>query len=516
MLPSWDSQRGLRAKEILYRCMEELESTKAALFLEGSEGNLELVTSYGFGRRDSLPAAIKADHPLYDWVRRNRTAPAYLNDSSEAPPVRAFLEGAGTSRLLTIPLSVGSRLVGLVDARDKSRKAPFGPEDIIVAKSIAQAFESFLIEIGAYGKPAAAPLPAKPAAQAPPPQVAQSPLVAPPPQAAPPLRTESASSPHRWIIEELTGLLRVLSRLPGVAASALTVTDSRTVRALVLCTTPLDQQRRDALASHQSRTLLESGVRLPAANRWGWEEQDSAGVETRYEEVRTAVLYVGPPVWVVLSLVTPTGSPVAEAVFAAAARHLDLARMVRDYRRAARNLARVLLEPGETSFPHLRQHSQSTSELAQRMVAALHLPEDEEELVTVAAYLHDVGMRELDYARVYRMDRPGEQERRLYQRHPVVGARILEAAEFPGDLAGAIRSHHERWDGTGYPQRLAGRNIPLPSRIIHIAEVYDVLTSPSSYRRPATREAALEVIRSEAGKQFDPDLIPILAEVIRA
>jgi putative nucleotidyltransferase with HDIG domain len=503
MLPSWDSERQLRAKEILYRCMEELESTKAALFLEGSDGDFQLATSYGFGRRDSLPATIKSGHPLWDWVRRNRTSPTYLNEPSEVPAIQALLEGAGTSRLLTIPLAVGSRLVGLVDARDKSRKAPFGPEDIIVAKSIAQAFESFLIEIGAYGKPVPAPQPAQPPVQAPPP-----PVVVPP-------RPEGASFPHRWVIEELTGLLRALSRLPGVAASALTVTDDRTVRTLVLRTTPLDQQRRDALASHQSRTLLESGVRLPAANRWGWDEQDSSGGETRYEEIRTAVLHAGPPVWVVLSLVTPTGSPVAEAVFAAAARQLELARMVRDYRRAARNLARVLLEPGETAFPHLRQHSQSTSELAQRIVAALHLPEDEEELITVAAYLHDVGMRELEYSRVYRMDRPGEQERRLYQRHPVVGARIVEAAEFPGDLAGAIRSHHERWDGTGYPQRLAGRNIPLPSRIIHIAEVYDVLTSPSSYRRPSSRETALDVIRAEAGKQFDPDLVPILADVVR-
>ena len=504
MLPSWDSQRQLHAKEILYRCMEELEATKAALFLEGSEGNFELATSYGFGRRDSLPAAIKTGHPLWDWVRRNRTSPAYVNEPGEVDGLTPLLEGAGTARLLTIPLAVGSRLVGLVDARDKSRKAPFGPEDVIVAKSIAQAFESFLIEAGAYGKPGPAPQPTQTAPQAPPQQV----VVAP--------RVESPSYPHRWIIEELAGLLRALSCLPGVAAAALSVTDSRTVRTLVLRTTPLDQQRRDALASHQSRTLLESGVRLPPASRWGWDEQDSNGGETRYEEIRTAVLHAGPPVWVVLSLVTPTGSSVAEVVFAAAARQFDLARMVRDYRRAARNLARVLLEPGETAFPHLRQHSQSTSELTQRMVAALHLPEDEEELVTVAAYLHDVGMRELEYSRVYRMDRPGEQERRLYQRHPVVGARIVEAAEFPGDLAGAIRYHHERWDGGGYPQRLAGRNIPLPSRIIHVAEVYDVLTSPSSYRRPATREAALDVMRAEAGKQFDPDLIPILVEVVRA
>ena len=498
MLPSFDSQRQLHAKEILYRCMEELEATKAALYLEGSAAVFELATSYGFGRRDSLAPTITTGHPIVEWVRRNRNSPAYVNEPDDASGLAPVLEEARTSRLLTIPLSVGDHLVGIVDARDKSRKTPYSLEDVIVARSIGQAFEAWLRETAIYGRPPA-PAPA-----------------APPPPLPAARRAEAPSFPHRWIIESLAGLMRALARLPGVAAAALSVTDSRTVRSLVLRTAPLDQQRRAALSSHQSRTLVEAGVRVPPADRWGWDEQDSNGPETRYEEIRTAVLHSGPPVWVVLSLVTPTGSTVGEAVFAAAAHQLDLARQVRDYRRAARNLARVLLEPGETAFPHLRQHSQTTSELAQQMAAALHLSDEEEELVTVAAYLHDVGMRELEYSRVYRMDHPGEQERRLYQRHPVVGARIVETAEFPGDLAGAIRYHHERWDGTGYPQRLAGRNIPLPSRIIHIAEVYDVLTSPASYRRPAGRETALEMIRAQAGTQFDPDLVPLLAEVVRA
>ncbi len=134
----------------------------------------------------------------------------------------------------------------------------------------------------------------------------------------------------------------------------------------------------------------------------------------------------------------------------------------------------------------------------------------------MAAYLHDVGLRELDYARIYRMERPGELEKRMYQRHPVVGARILESAEFPGDLAGVVRHHHERWDGGGYPNRLAGRNIPLGSRIIHLAEVYDVLTSPSSYRRTLGRNAALDLIRSESGRQFDPELVPLFEDLVRS
>ena len=497
MPPGLDTEQERNAKELLYRCLEELQATKAALYLESGAGDFRLATSYGFGRRDTLADALALGDPLLDWVRRRRTDPSYLNELQEFPTLHTHLESAGTSRLLTIPLTVGDRLVGLVDVRDKSRKARFGPEDVAAAKAIGQAFERFLAAAGAYG------------GSPPPPEKAVAP-------AAPVAPTAAGPAPlHRWVVEELTAVVRSLARLPEIAAAALTLTDGATARVLALRGSPLDQQQRDALATHQTAALLAAGIRMPPAERWGWDEQPSGGTQTRQEEVRTAVLLTGPPVWIALSLVTPAGSTAGEPVLAAALRHLGLAATMRDYQRAARNLARVLLEPGETAYPHLRQHSQTTSEIAQRMAAALRLPSDQEELITVAAYLHDVGMRELDYARVYRMEKPGDAERRLYQRHPVVGARIVEGAEFPGDLAGAIRHHHERWDGTGYPNRVAGALIPLPSRIIHLAEVYDALTSPSSYRRALGRDAAVDTVRAEAGRQFDPDLVPVLVEVVR-
>ena len=485
MSSSWDPERERGAKELVYRCLEELQATKAALYLEGPDGDFKLATSYGFGRRDTLPESLGLGHPLIEWVRRRRTEPAYLNELQEFPSLCTHLESACTSRLLTIPLTRAGRFIGFVDVRDKSRKTLFGPEDITAAKSIRQSLERFLADPDSLGTTVSAQ--EEPA----PPAAATTPPVSP-------------ALSHRWVIEELAGLVRSLARLPDVAVAALTLTDGRSTRVLALRTTPLDQQHREALAAHQSSALLGSGIRMPPVERWGWDEQPSGGGQTRQEEIRTSVLLTGPPVWVALSLVTPTGSTSGDAVFATALHHLELATALRNYRRAARNMARILLEPGETAYPHLRQHSQTTSEIAQRFAVALRLSSDEEELVTVAAYLHDVGMRELDYTRVYRMDRPGESERRLYQRHPVVGARIVEAAEFPGDLTGAIRHHHERWDGTGYPKRLAGVMIPLPSRIIHLAEVYDVLTSPSSYRRAMTREAAADEIRSAAGRQFDP------------
>jgi putative nucleotidyltransferase with HDIG domain len=320
---------------------------------------------------------------------------------------------------------------------------------------------------------------------------------------------------HAEPVESLAAFARCVSSLPGIAATAVTITDGRTVRACVVRTTALDHQQREALSVHQQARIEEAGVRLPPPSRWGWSEEDGNGSERRAEEIRTALLLAGPPLWVVFSVLTPQGGGAGEQVLALAHRHYAQARSLTDYRRATRNLARILLEPGEASFPLLRQHSQAVSELAQRMAAELGLDEAEEELITLAGYLHDVGMRELDYTRLYRMERPGDMEKRTFQRHPIVGARIVEGSEYPGELAAAIRHHHERWDGRGYPLQLAGRSIPLACRIIHVAEVWDTLTSTASYRRPLNRDAALDTMRAEAGRQFDPDLLPVLERIVR-
>lgn len=499
MLPPLTPEAELRLKQLLYRCMEELEATKAALYLANSEGNFELVISYGFGRRDRLAPEISASHPLWAWVRRHRTTPAFVNTSVEVPELQPTLEDAGTSRLLTIPLAVGDRLTGLVDARDKARRQPYSSADLPAARQIATAIEVAIKELGLYGAPTVAPSPPVPTTVA---------------TTTPAEATFGLYSP--WVVAEVAGFARNLARLPGVSAAVLTVSDGRVVRSLALRGVPLEDTHKEALRTHQRQCLEAHGIKLAPGHQWSWEETEAGEARETYEEIRTALLYAGTGLGIVLSLLGPAGTTACEPALALASQQFRLAHQVRAYRRAARNLARTLLEPGETAYPHLRQHSQAVSELAQRLAGMLRLSEEDEETVTVAAYLHDVGMRELDYARLYRVEKASEADLRLFQRHPVIGARLVESAEFPGDLVRAIRHHHERWDGGGYPHRLVGRAIPLPARIIHLAEVYDVLTSPSSYRRAVPREAAIETIRGEAGKQFDPELVPLLDEATRS
>ncbi|MCS7181664.1 MAG: HD domain-containing protein [Thermoanaerobaculum sp.] len=488
MLPPLDPVAVRRIKEVLYRFMEELQTTKAALYLLGNRGAFELVESFGFGRREAIHAEVSPDHPLHHWIRRHRTAPAVLAEAASETALGEMLRLSGSSTLMTVPLISGDNLVGFVDARDRAGRKAYGPEELKQAKRIAETLLDVLREVGLV-----------------------SGLPAPAPEEVPPTPARAGKFPPA--LEKLVGFCGALAPSEGVAALGLTVADGPTVRCLLITSTPMESTEREALARHQLEVASQAGVALPPVERWSFAERPSLGREVRREEIRTLLLSRD-GMAVVVSLLSPAGSA-ATNLLAAVQGVWELAQREQVLRRSVRNMARVLLEPGDLTFPHLRQHSQAVSELAQKMAQELGLGEDEEELVTLAGYLHDVGMRELDYQRVYRLERPQEADRRLYQRHPVVGARILEETSYPG-LAEAVRHHHERWDGGGYPQRLAGTAIPLASRIVHLAEVFDVLTSPGSYKRPVTRDQALQTIEREAGKQFDPNLVPVLAKVVGA
>jgi HD-GYP domain-containing protein (c-di-GMP phosphodiesterase class II) len=91
---------------------------------------------------------------------------------------------------------------------------------------------------------------------------------------------------------------------------------------------------------------------------------------------------------------------------------------------------------------------------------------------------------------------------------------LLSAIEFPWDIRGIVRSHHEHWDGSGYPDALQGEQIPLEARILCVADVYDALTTTRAYRKAYTPAAALELMKADAGRVFDANLLAIFERLI--
>ena len=136
------------------------------------------------------------------------------------------------------------------------------------------------------------------------------------------------------------------------------------------------------------------------------------------------------------------------------------------------------------------------------------------EAINTGALLHDIGKLGVPEYVLLKPGRLTDEEFAKIKQHPEIGAAILDPVEFPWPVLPVVRSHHEKWDGTGYPDGLAGEDIPRTARILAVADVYDALTSSRSYRNAWTHERACEVIKKDRGTHFDPMIADAFLEVI--
>jgi diguanylate cyclase (GGDEF)-like protein len=175
-------------------------------------------------------------------------------------------------------------------------------------------------------------------------------------------------------------------------------------------------------------------------------------------------------------------------------------------------LVRALVE----SNRELGQHNDDVAELVVAVARELRLERAEIVAARRAAELHDVGKLAIPDAI---LDKPGpldEQEWEFMRQHTIVGERIVASATSLSDVAPIIRSSHERWDGGGYPDRLAGEAIPLGARIIAVCDAYDAMTTARPYRRAMSEADAVAELRRCAGHQFDPRVVAAFERAIGA
>jgi diguanylate cyclase (GGDEF)-like protein/putative nucleotidyltransferase with HDIG domain len=169
----------------------------------------------------------------------------------------------------------------------------------------------------------------------------------------------------------------------------------------------------------------------------------------------------------------------------------------------------------ESKDIHTQGHCERVADLSTALAAKAGFDENSLFWFRIGALLHDVG-KLIVPAEV--LNKPGkltDEEWALVRKHPEAGEQMLADVAFPWDVAPMVRSHHERWDGKGYPDGLAGENIPLTARILCVADVYDALTTERSYKRAFSQLEAIEIMRREIGKQFDPQLFARFEEMVR-
>lgn len=171
-------------------------------------------------------------------------------------------------------------------------------------------------------------------------------------------------------------------------------------------------------------------------------------------------------------------------------------------------LALAIDAKDRTTQRHIRRVQTYAVELGR----VLGLSQEELEALKAGALLHDIGKLAVPE---HILCKPGRLDREEYEKmkiHPRIGAEILETVHFPFPLVEVVRSHHEKWDGTGYPDRLKGVEIPMGARILAVVDCFDALTSDRPYRRPLAKEEALEYLRSEIGTFYDPRVVQALFE----
>jgi response regulator RpfG family c-di-GMP phosphodiesterase len=175
---------------------------------------------------------------------------------------------------------------------------------------------------------------------------------------------------------------------------------------------------------------------------------------------------------------------------------------------------KVLIYILESKEPYTHGHSERVSHYSEIIAQDLFLSPQEKEDLQIATLLHDIGKIGLSN-RLLKKNGLSQNDSQEIRQHPVKGVHLIEPLAFSHTITSAILHHHERWDGTGYPDGLSGEKIPLLARVIALADSYDAMVSDRPYRQGLSIKKVQEEIEKNAGVQFDPQMVSLFAKHLK-
>ncbi|NJK79616.1 MAG: response regulator [Chloroflexaceae bacterium] len=168
----------------------------------------------------------------------------------------------------------------------------------------------------------------------------------------------------------------------------------------------------------------------------------------------------------------------------------------------------------EAKDPYTRVHLQRMSSYSEQLAIAAGLPSDEVKWIRAGGLLHDIGKINISQEILTKMGPLSPEEFAEVKRHPQYGAEIVAPMSFARQVAPIILGHHEHWDGSGYPNKLRGEEIPIGARIVSIVDAFDAMTTDRPYRKALSHQEALRRLRARAGRQWDPKLVNMFCTMV--
>jgi putative nucleotidyltransferase with HDIG domain len=184
-----------------------------------------------------------------------------------------------------------------------------------------------------------------------------------------------------------------------------------------------------------------------------------------------------------------------------------------ELRRSYMATVRALSNAVEARDAYTGKHAERVTAYGMEIVRLLGPPLSDTPELEFGFLLHDIGKVAIPDAILYKPSALTGNERALMEQHPAIGAEIVRGIEFLAEAIPVVRSHHERWDGNGYPDRRAGEQIPLAARVFAVADVLDALTTDRPYRQAWPLELARRMIFEESGRQFDPGVVEAFSSI---
>ena len=601
--PAFSDKLAFQCTQELYRCLEEVGSTKGALYLRvpkgfDDEGSFQNVCEYGWPRGSHAPSNIPVQDPLLIWVQREKRA-FTVNEPEEFHELDSFSEGSDDPRFLLAPIYLRGDWVGLLVQRDRNKGGLYDIDHdekptLRICNDVVEALRKFRVygeiadsspKLTSMKESIGSTMP-MPTLQPPLPGAGLIPEVldagsSHAPEAALPFseRSRSAAKPSQresygqlpWGHETDSGIqvspstvplqagsatadpqadsldeglvetkrrsmpsqeqkeffwqaARLLFQMMPLDAAALWMHEPEKLRPLlVFSDRPLSKELEQQLLVHTSnklpsvkmehlRTLVRPEKRevTPLAGTFATCVPIQLGDEAKPEEGGGDLLLLfrlsdqpfSPPE---LTLIRQVGSLLGL--------HMEEGRLHERYHRAFLSVSHRILKSGEGRSPKMKEHSLTCAKLSRGVALRMELPTEDVEAISIAAILQDVGSLLLDPAMMSKPELSAAELAKA-RTHPILAAAFLKGLRFPFDVLKIIRHHHERWDGKGYPDGLAGEEIPIGSRIIGLVEAFDVMTTGKGYKAPKALAKVLEEIRRESGQQFDPKTVDALVSVV--